>query len=220
MAFSIGPRFARLLLAAALLVFAPGQASAQTVRVVATLSLMTGLAGAPAFLQPAAGPIASLSPAASFLTLTPTALPLPLAPTVLRAAPAALTVQAPQNALVALRAIDWRIQDAPAPAQAHEWRRYFDGGLKTSPDTSVTAEPLAADRGQGLAPSAPRAALPALGLSVQPSPAPEIPQGWKKMIHSHAFWLAVAAIVPGGFLVLGAFWLYKLIAARLRRRRA
>jgi hypothetical protein len=129
-------------------------------------------------------------------------------------------MQAPQSALVALKAIDWRIQDAPAPAQSREWRRYFDGGLKTSPDASVTAEPFASDRGQGLAPSAPRAALPALGLSIQLSPAPETPSGWKKLIHSHAFWLAVAAIVPGGFLVLGAFWLYRLIADYLRRRRA
>lgn len=112
------------------------------------------------------------------------------------------------------------MQDVPAPAQAGEWRAFFDGGLQASPDAAVLAKPSEGDRGRSLAPSSPRPALPTLGLSVQPSPAPEIPSGWKKMIHSHAFWVAVAAIVPGGFLALGIYWLYKLIAAYLRRRRA
>lgn len=219
-ASSTGPRLDRLLFSTALLAFAPGGAFAQTVHVVPTLSLMAGLAGAPAFLQSAAGPIAPLYPTASFIALTPTGIPIPLAPTVLRATPVALAVQAPPRAIDGLRAIDLRMKDAPTPAQAGEWQAFFDGGLQASPDAAVLAEPLAGVRGRGLAPSAPRSALPTLGLSIQPSPVPEIPSGWKKMIRSHAFWLAVAAIVPGGFLVLGAFWLYKLIAAYLRRRRA
>lgn len=223
-ASSIGPRRARLLLTAALLAFAPRAASAQTARVVAPLPLMTGLAGAPAYLQPAAGRLAFLSPAASFITLAPTALPVLPAPAILGAAPVALAAQAPRRALVGLRAIDRRIQGAPEPARAGEWRAFFDGGLQVPPGASVPAQPPAGGLGQGLTPSSPlqaaRSAQPTLGLSVQPSPAPEAPADWKKKIGSPAFWLAVAAIMPGGFLILGAYGLYKLLAAYLQRRRA
>lgn len=219
-ASSLGPCRARLVLAAALLAFAPAGALAQTVRVVSVLSLVAGLTGAPAYLQPAAAPAALLSPAHSILALTPTATPLPLAPAVIIAAPLALAAPSPQRAIDGLRSIDRRIKDVPAPAQAGEWRTFFDGDHQASRGVPVPAEQPANVRGPVLAPSVPvRTVQPALGLSVQTSPAPEAPAGWKSKIGSHAFWLAVAAIVPGGFLVLGAFWLYKLIAAYLRRRK-
>lgn len=222
-ASSLGPPRARFFFAAALFAFAPGAASAQTVRVVPVLSLMAGPAGAPAYLPPAAGPLASLSPVPSLITLTPTALPVPSAPEVRIAAPLALAAPAPQRAFDGLRDIDRRMRNAPAPAQAGEWRIFFDGGLQAARGASIPAGPSAAVRARRLAPSSPpaeaRPAQPTLGLSVEPSPAPESPSDWKKKIGSHAFWLAIAAIVPGGFLILGAFGLYKLLAAYLRRRR-
>lgn len=220
-ASSLVPCRARLFFAAALLAFAPAGAPAQTVRVVPVLSLMTALAGAPAYLPPAAGPVAILSPAPSAPALTPALIAAAPAPVLLIAAPLALTAPSPQRAVDGLRGIDRRIKDAPAPARAREWRVFFDGDLQASQGVPVPAEPSAGGRGPVLAPSVPaRTVSPTLGLSVQPSPAPEAPAGWKSKIGSRAFWLAVAAIVPGGFLVLGAYWLYKLIAAYLRRRRA
>ena len=218
-ASALGPCRARFVFAAALLALAPGAASAQTVRVVSALSLMAGLTGAPAYLQPAAAPVALLKPAYSSLALTPTLISANPAPVVLIAAPATLTAPSPQRAVESLRGIDRRIKDVPAPAQAGEWRGFFDGAQQVSHGVPVPAEQPANVRVPALAPSVPlRTVQPALGLSVQPSPAPEAPTGWKSKIGSHAFWLAVAAIVPGGFLVLGAYWLYKLIAAYLRRR--
>jgi hypothetical protein len=218
-ASSLGSCRARFVLAAALLAFAPAAAYAQTVRVVSVLSLMAGLTGAPVQLHPAAAPVALLTPAYSSLALTPALVSASPAPMALIAAPATLTAPSPQRAVDGLRSIDRRIKDVPAPAQAGEWRVFFDGDHQVSRGVPVPAEQPANVRVPTLAPSVPvRTVQPALGLSVQPGPAPEAPAGWKSKIGSRAFWLAVAAIVPGGFLVLGAYWLYKLIAAYLRRR--
>ena len=206
---SIGPCRFRRLLAAVLLAFALGEASAQTVRLALILSPMAGRSGAPAPLQPAAQPIMSPSPVASLLVPTPAVLPVSVVPVALSATSVLLAVQSPRG--------------AQAPVQEGEWRRFFDGGLQVSRGVLGPSTPSAGDRGRGLAssslPRAARPARPAPALIIQPSPAPQARATWMKRIGSRAFWMAVAIIVPGGFLVLGIYWSYRAIAAYLRRRR-
>jgi len=173
-----------------------GGASAQTVRLAPILAPMAWPVGAPAPLQAAARPVASLSPSASLFALTLAALPAPAAPMAASAAPIPLTMG--------------------------EWRGYFDGSLQAAHVAAVPTEPAEGARGREFAPSPlPRAAVsarPTLGLTVQPSPSPEVHPTWKKIIRPRVFWMAAALIVPGGFLILGAYWLYKAVAAYLRRR--
>lgn len=216
------PRRVRPLLAAALLASLPGDASAQTVRLAPVISPMAGLSGTPAPLQPAARPAAPLSPSAALFALTLAALPAPAAPAAVRAAPAPVAVQASPGVLAGLRSVDRRINGSATPAPAAEWRGFFDGSLQASRDAAVPTEPAETTRGRQLAPSpltrAATPARPALGLSVRTTPAPQAAPAWKNMIRTRAFWMTAAVIVPGGFLILGAFWLYKAIAAYLRRR--
>lgn len=219
----VGPRRTRRLLAAVLVAFAISQASAQTVRLAPILSPMAGLVVAPAPLQTAAPPIMSLSPAAPLVALSLAGRPVPAAPAAVDATPLPLAVRAPLGALAGLRDADRRARDAKAPAREGEWRLFFDGGLQASRVASVPTAPSAGVRGRGLAPGTPppaaRTARPTPGLSVQPSPAPKAPPAWKKMIGSRSFWMTASVILPGGFVILGAYWLYQAIAAYLRRHR-
>lgn len=201
---------ARSLSACALLGLAPGEIRAQIVRRVPAVSLTAGPVGVSPAPAPAAG-----------LTLFP-AMPAPLAfaPVLTATVAPAPRAATPVRALAALKIADGRMKETPAPAL--EWRRFFDGTTPVPPDASVAVAPSLGDPLRDLPPGVrsprPATARPSLGLEEIPAPAPKPVKDWKARLGVSAFWLVMAAVVPGGFLVLGAYWLYKLLTAYLRRK--